>query len=162
MMRSASSVLAVRTNRSAKQFALGDRGGIFTVLIPAPVRTASKAVVNWPARSRTRNRKLAARSSRSISRLRACWVVQAPVGWRVARGYARSGGRLPYGEKHVDPFQGDGAVDVEEVHGQHGRRLRPQEPTPGGVRGPQRCRRYPPPLEDPTDRRCADAVADFD
>jgi hypothetical protein len=41
-------------------------------------------VVNWPARLRTRNRKVAARSSRSISRLRACWVVQAPVGWLVA------------------------------------------------------------------------------
>jgi hypothetical protein len=24
------------------------------------------------------------------------------------------------GEEHVDPFQGDRAVDVEEVHGQHG------------------------------------------
>jgi hypothetical protein len=30
-MRSVSSVLAVSTNRSAKQFALGQRGGIFTV-----------------------------------------------------------------------------------------------------------------------------------
>ena len=36
------------------------------------------------ARSRTRNRDVAARSSRSISRFRACWVVQAPVGWLVA------------------------------------------------------------------------------
>jgi hypothetical protein len=36
-----------------------------------------------PARSRTRSLKLAARSSRSISRLRACWEVQAPVGWLV-------------------------------------------------------------------------------
>jgi hypothetical protein len=30
-MRSVSSVLAVSTNRSAKQFARGQRGGIFTV-----------------------------------------------------------------------------------------------------------------------------------
>jgi hypothetical protein len=28
------------------------------------------------------------------------------------------------GEEYVDPFQGDRAVDVEEVHGQHGRGLR--------------------------------------
>jgi hypothetical protein len=34
------------------------------------------------------------------------------------------------GEEHVDSFQGDRAVDVEEVHGQHGRRLRAQEPSP--------------------------------
>jgi hypothetical protein len=48
------------------------------------------------------------------------------------------------GEEHVDPFEGDGAVDVEEVHGQHGRRLRAQEPPPGRVGRPQRRRRYPP------------------
>src|SRR4051794_25234319 len=82
-MRSVSSVLAVRTKRSAKQFPRGHRGGILTVSMPAPARTASKAVVNWPARSRMRNRKVATRSSKSISRLRACWVVQGPVGWLV-------------------------------------------------------------------------------
>jgi hypothetical protein len=45
-MRSVSSVLAVRTNRSAKQFALGHCGGIFTASIPAPARTASNELVN--------------------------------------------------------------------------------------------------------------------
>src|ERR687890_455439 len=74
------SVLAVSTKRSAKQFARGHRGGILTVAIPAPARTASKAVVNWPARSRTRNRKVAARSSRSISRFLAfLQTVEAPI-----------------------------------------------------------------------------------
>ena len=34
------------------------------------------------------------------------------------------------GEEDVDPFQGDRAVDVEEVHGEHGRGLRAQEPSP--------------------------------
>ena len=82
-MRSVSSVLAVRTKRSAKQFARGQRGGIFTVSIPAPAMTASNVVVNCPARSRTRNRKPSPRSSRSISRLRACWVVHVLVGWLV-------------------------------------------------------------------------------
>jgi hypothetical protein len=37
------------------------------------------------------------------------------------------------GEEDVDPFQGDRAVNVEEVHSQHGRGLRSQESTPGGV-----------------------------
>jgi hypothetical protein len=32
--------------RSAKQFARGQRGGIFTVSMPAPARTASNEVVN--------------------------------------------------------------------------------------------------------------------
>ena len=62
--------------------ALGAPSAMY-LLIPAPARTASNELVNWPARSRTRNRKIVARSSRSISRLRACWVVQAPVGWLV-------------------------------------------------------------------------------
>jgi hypothetical protein len=37
------------------------------------------------------------------------------------------------GEEHVDPFQGDRAVDVEEVHGQHRGGLRTQEPSPSRV-----------------------------
>jgi hypothetical protein len=45
-------------------------GGIFTASIPASARTASNDTVNCPDRSRTRNRKSAARSPRSIRRLR--------------------------------------------------------------------------------------------
>ena len=37
------------------------------------------------------------------------------------------------GEEDVDPLQGHGAVDVDEVHGQPGRGLRPQEPSPRRV-----------------------------
>src|SRR6478672_8759863 len=48
------------------------------------------------------------------------------------------------GEQDVDPFQGDRAVDVEEVHSQHGRRLGMQEPSPGRVGRSQWCGRYPP------------------
>jgi hypothetical protein len=44
-----SSVLVVSTKRSAKQFARGHRGGILTVSIPAPARTASNEVVSWLA-----------------------------------------------------------------------------------------------------------------
>ena len=157
-----SSVLAVSTKRSAKQFARGQRGGIFTVSIPAPARTASNDAVNWPARSRTRNRK---RGGAVVE------VHQQVAGLLGGPGSGRVAGRPEdvhvaaadfQGEEHVDPFQGDGAVDVEEVHGQHGRGLRAQEPSPGRVGGSQRCRRYPPPLEDPADRGCADAVAELE
>jgi hypothetical protein len=34
------------------------------------------------------------------------------------------------GEEHVDPFEGDGAVDVEEVHSRQAGGLRSQEPSP--------------------------------
>jgi hypothetical protein len=37
------------------------------------------------------------------------------------------------GKEHVDSLQGDSAVDVGEVHGQHGRRLDAQESPPGRV-----------------------------
>ena len=125
-----SSVLAVRTKRSAKQFARGHRGGIFTVSIPAPARTASNDAVNWPARSRTRNRK---RGGAVVE------VHQQVAGLLGGPGSGRVAGRPEdvdvaaadfQGEEHVDPFQGDRAVDVEEVHGQHGRGLRAQEPSP--------------------------------
>ncbi len=79
-MRSVTSVRTVRTKRSASAFARGVRGGIVTVVMPASARTTSKDAVNWPARSRTRNRKPAARSPRSTRRFRICWVVHDPSG----------------------------------------------------------------------------------
>jgi hypothetical protein len=53
-------------------------GRIFTAWIPVLARTASNDAVNCPARSRTRNRKPAARSPRSVRRLRICCVVHGP------------------------------------------------------------------------------------
>src|SRR3954453_16083618 len=46
-----------------------------TTSMPASARTASNEAVNWPARSRTRNRNRAASWPRSMRRLRACCVV---------------------------------------------------------------------------------------
>jgi hypothetical protein len=40
----------------------------------AAAKTVSKAAENLLSRSRTKKRNRSARSSRSISRLRACWV----------------------------------------------------------------------------------------
>ena len=57
--------------------------GVRMMRMSAPAKTASKAAVNLLSRSRIRNRNRAARSPRSMSRLRACWVTQAPVGWAV-------------------------------------------------------------------------------
>ena len=51
--------------------------------MPSAVNTASKELVNWPARSLIRNLTEAAPRSRSIRRLRAAWVVQAPSGLAV-------------------------------------------------------------------------------
>jgi hypothetical protein len=45
-------------------------------------KTASKAAVNLLSRSRIKKRNWLAWSPRSMSRLRACWVPQAPVGGR--------------------------------------------------------------------------------
>jgi hypothetical protein len=56
-------------------------GRLRRTLIPPAVNTASKEPVNWPARSLIRNLTEAARRPRSIRKLRAAWVVQAPSGF---------------------------------------------------------------------------------
>ena len=74
-------------------FALGACGGLARNLIPSPVNTASKELVNWPARSLIRNLTVAARWPRSIRRLRAACVVHAPSGLAVMP--ARQARRVP-------------------------------------------------------------------
>src|SRR5258708_4452041 len=71
------------TNRSACEFACGDRTGVLIARVPFPAKTPSNAAVNLLSRSRIRNLNCPARSPRSIIRLRACWAVQAPVGCAV-------------------------------------------------------------------------------
>jgi hypothetical protein len=65
--------------------------------MPSAVNTASKELVNWPARSLIRNLTEVARCPRSITTLRAACVVQEPSGLavRTARWTRRprSGGR---------------------------------------------------------------------
>src|SRR5688572_8142041 len=126
-MRSVSSALAVRTNRSAKQFALGHRGGILTGSIPAPARTASEGVSELTG------------SVADQEPERGGSIVEVHEQVAGLLGGPRSGRMAGYpedvhgpvadleGEEDVDPFQGDRAVDVEEVPGQHGRGLRAQE-----------------------------------
>ena len=73
----------VPTKRSAIALARGARTGVLMMRMSIAVKTASKAAVNLASRSRMRNRNRRPASSRSMSRLRACWVSQAPVGWAV-------------------------------------------------------------------------------
>jgi hypothetical protein len=65
-------------------------------------------------------------------------------------------------EQDVEPRHRDRAVDVEEVHREHAGVLRAQELPPVGGGVPDWRWRHPVTLEDPTDRRGADAVAEFE
>src|SRR5262249_55575250 len=51
-------------------------------------KMASKARLTFGSRSRIKNRGGLPRSPRSISRLRACWVIHAESGWRVQAMYS--------------------------------------------------------------------------
>src|SRR5690242_21672542 len=61
--------------RAQIAFALGACGGLARILMPSAMNTASKELVNWPARSLIRNLTEVARRPRSIKRLRAACVV---------------------------------------------------------------------------------------
>jgi hypothetical protein len=69
--------------------AFGDRvrprclRGVLMILMPAEVNTSSKLVVNLVSRSRMRNLSRSARSSRSMTRFRACWTTHMPFGLAV-------------------------------------------------------------------------------
>jgi hypothetical protein len=83
-IRSGSSRRSVPIIRSQITFARGARAGLVRIRMPSAAKTASNAGVNRESRSRSRNVRVEARSARSISRLRAAWVVHAPVGWALA------------------------------------------------------------------------------
>jgi hypothetical protein len=82
-IRSVHSRRTVRTQRSATALGCGAFGGVGTTWMPAAANTVSNAALNLLSRSRSRNRKRSTRSSRCMSRLRACWVTQSPVGCAV-------------------------------------------------------------------------------
>ena len=79
-MRLMRTVLAISTNRSAKQFARGHRSGIFTVSIPGAGQHAVKRGGEMGGSVAVRNRNLVARSPRSISSPRGLLHGQAPAG----------------------------------------------------------------------------------
>lgn len=64
-------------------FALGACGGLARILMPSAATTASNELVNWPARSLSRNLTGVARWRRSIRKLRVGCVVHTPSGLAV-------------------------------------------------------------------------------
>jgi hypothetical protein len=69
--------------RSQIAFARGAAGGLVRIWMPSAAKTASNALVNWESRSRSRNFAVITRSPKFVSRVRAAWVVHAPVGCAV-------------------------------------------------------------------------------
>jgi hypothetical protein len=116
-----------------KQFARGHRGGIFPVSIPAPAKTASNdaEVISAVADEDPEPGGTVAEVHQQVAGLlggpRSSWVTGRPEDVHVAA--------VDFQGEDVEPFEGDGAADVEEVHGQHGRGLGAEEPAPGRVRG---------------------------
>jgi DDE_Tnp_1-associated len=95
-------------------------------LIPSAVNTASKAVVNFVSRSRSRNWKRPTWSASSMSRLRACWVTQELLGCGHASEVDLTGVQLDE-QQHVQPLEPD-RVDGEEGTGHDSGGLLPKEP----------------------------------
>jgi hypothetical protein len=81
--RSKSSRRRVPMILSQIAFARGACGGLARILMPSARNTASKELVNWPARSLIRNLTEVARWPRSIRKLRAACVVHEPSGCAV-------------------------------------------------------------------------------
>jgi hypothetical protein len=79
--RSKSSRRRVPTSRSQIAFALGACGGQARILMPPAVNTASKELVNWPARSLIKNLTEAAR----------CWQTRQPLPAALEDAALRSG-----------------------------------------------------------------------
>ena len=117
------------TKRSAIALARGARTGVLMMLMSMAAKTASNAAVNLASRSRMRNRKPRPASSihEQVARL-----LGQPRAGRVggdAEQVYPAGGVLD-DEERVEPVQRDG-VEVKQVAGQDGVRLRAQELAPG-------------------------------
>src|SRR6266511_3797778 len=86
--RSRHSLRTLPTQRSAWAFAFGAWIGVRTISMPSLRKMLSKARLNFVSRSWIRKRGCRPRSSRSISRLRACWVIHAVSGLLVQAAYS--------------------------------------------------------------------------
>src|SRR5260370_15602400 len=128
--------------------------------MPVLARTASKDAANCTARSRMRNRKSAAWSPRSISRLRICCVVHGPSGCGDPEDMDVAATDFD-DEEAVQAPEGR-AVHVEEVDGEHRGGLRVQELAPGRVGVPLGCRGYLQGLENPSDGGRADPITELE
>ena len=102
------------TQRSICAFAFGARTGVRITRVPSLLKTASKARLNLLSRSWIRNRHRAPRSSRFISKLRACCSIHPPSGLLVQATYSIR--RLPMPMKKRT-YSRRSRVDREEVTG---------------------------------------------
>ena len=96
------SLRAERIQRSANAFARGARAGVRTIRTPCVVKTSSNDPVNFVSRSRIRNVNCAARSPRSITRLRACCVTHSPVGFGRDDKDVHTAGSDLHDEQNID------------------------------------------------------------
>jgi hypothetical protein len=123
----------------------------------AAANTASNAAVNMASRSRIRNFRPSARSSRFISRLRAWWVTQSAVGWAVIPATCTRRVQRPM-KKSTYRRCRNTRVDVEEVRRECGLGLGLQKRAPG-LPGSPGCRVGARVFQDLPDRRRRDLVA---
>jgi hypothetical protein len=90
-IRSVHSRRTAPTQRSAIAFARGARGGVLITSTPTEANTSSKPLVNLRSRSQITDRSRSARSPKSISKFRTCWVAQLLTGLVVAQPDAPGG-----------------------------------------------------------------------
>src|SRR5512142_2444672 len=111
-------------------FALGACGGLARILMPSAANTASKELVNWPARSLIRNLTEIARCPRSIRTLRAACVVPGAVRVGGDASQVDAAGAVLDDDQGVDATQEQGVhmdeVDREDAVGLHGQELLPR------------------------------------
>jgi len=112
--------------------ARGAPGGLVRIRMPSAAKTASKALQNLESRSRSTHLTVETRSARSISKLRAAWVVHAPAGCAHPE-QMRSAAAMLDGDQDVDPPEQDG-VHGHEVHSEDGLGLGGKKLAPGGTR----------------------------
>jgi len=105
--------------------------------MPSEPKIASKLWVNFVSRSRIRDLNCPTRSPRSMSRLRACWAAQAPVGFgRHPQNVDVGAGDLDH-QQHVQALE-QHRVDGEEVARQHALSLGGHKLPPGQIRAARR------------------------
>ena len=119
-------------------FAFGAWIGVRTILIPSLPKMLSKARLNFLSRSWIKNRGRWLRSSRSISRLRACWTVHAVCGLAVHAMYSTR--RLPIETKNSTNNRRGQTVSTVKKSQARIVSVFAQERAPTGA-GALRCRR---------------------
>jgi len=161
-MRSVSSVLAVSTNRSAKQFARGQRGGIFHYRDAHVGQDRVERRGELAGSIADEEPELGGAVTKVQDKVASLLGSPGSIGVRCHAEDVHVTAFDFECEQHVEPLKCDRTVHVEEVHRQHARRLCTEELAPCGVGVPGRRWRYPRSCGDAADRRCSDPIAEFE